>query len=120
MKFKEGNHVEIINPDNKYYREHGEITYISKRFPSNRIVYQVSFTDTCDIFEENELKLLEDAINNEEKNLKTCRVEQTHNSINEFLKNSRKRVQSNELSLSIIAQMLIEINESLAIICDKL
>lgn len=120
MKFKEGDHVEVINPDNIYYREDGKITY---RFQllgpnPNKITYQVSFEDTCSIFEEDELELLEEVTSNED--LKNSRVEQTHKSINKFLENSAIHIQSKERSLSIIAQMLVEINETLAIICDKL
>lgn len=122
MKFKEGDHVEVINPDNIYYREDGKITY---RFQllgpnPNKITYQVSFEDACSVFEEDELRLLEEVTNNQDKDSKISRVEQTHNSINKFLENSAIHIQSKERSLSIIAQMLVEINETLAIICDKL
>ena len=120
MKFKEGDHVEIINPDNPYYREDGKIIYrFNMLGPNpNKITYQVSFEDTCSVFEEDELRLLEEVTTNEDS--KISRVEQTHNNINEFLKKTGNRAQPTDASLSLIAQMLIEINETLAIICDKL
>lgn len=118
MKFKEGDHVEVINPNNIYYREDGKITYIFQLVGSNRIAYEVSFEDTCSVFEEDELELLEEITSNEDS--KISRVEQTHKSINKFLENSAIHIQSKKRSLSIIAQMLVEINETLAIICDKL
>lgn len=120
MSFKVGDLVEIKNPDrHAYYLEHGVIIACRKTVPSNEITYVVSFDeDTNDYFREKDLRLLEEVTNNEDS--KISRVEQTHNSINEFLKNSDNHIQSKEKSLSIIAQMLIEINETLAIICDKL
>ena len=55
------------------------------------------------------------------------RLEQMHESVGTFLKNRSKNLSENpfshqpsETSLEVIAQMLIEINESLAIICDKM
>lgn len=120
MKFKEGDHVEVINPDrHHYYLEHGRIIACNKTVPSNEIIYDVSFDeDTDDYFRENDLRLLEEITTN--KDSKISRVEQTHNNINEFLKKTGNRAQPTDASLSLIAQMLIEINETLAIICDKL
>lgn len=120
MKFKEGDYVEVINPNNTYYREDGKITYIFQLVGSNRIAYEVSFEDVCYTFDEDELRLLEEVTNNKDEDSKISRVEQTHKSINKFLENSAIKIQSKERSLSIIAQMLVEINETLAIICDKL
>ena len=49
------------------------------------------------------------------------RVEDTHDNTQAYFDNEAKNGhQSMELSLGVISQMLIEINESLAIICDKL
>ena len=48
------------------------------------------------------------------------RVDDTHESIKTFLDNTAEGYQSETISLTVIAQMLIEINETLAIMCDKL
>lgn len=120
MSFKVGDLVEIKNPDrHAYYLEHGVIIACRKTVPSNEITYVVSFDeDTNDYFREKDLRLLEEVTTN--KDSKISRVEQTHNNINEFLKKTGNRAQPTDASLSLIAQMLIEINETLAIICDKL
>ena len=120
MSFKVGDLVEIKNPDkHAYYLEHGVIIACRKTVPSNEILYVVSFDeDINDYFRENDLRLLEEVANNEGS--KISRVEQTHNNINEFLKKTGNRAQPTDTSLLLIAQMLIEINETLAIIYDKL
>ena len=48
------------------------------------------------------------------------RVDDTHESIKTFLDNTIEGYQSERVSLAVIAQMLIEINETLAIMCDKI
>lgn len=48
------------------------------------------------------------------------RVDDTHESIKTFLDNTTEGYQPERVSLAIIAQMLIEINETLAIMCDKM
>ena len=49
------------------------------------------------------------------------RVDDTHNSIKTFLDSTNEKgYQEETVSLTIIAQMLIEINETLAIMCDKI
>lgn len=49
------------------------------------------------------------------------RVDDTHKSVSGFLDNARKKgYQSENVSLTVIAQMLIEINETLAMMYDKM
>ena len=48
------------------------------------------------------------------------RLEDTHKSIKVFVDKNKTGTQTQDMSLSVIAQMLIEINETLAIMCDKM